>query len=408
MKIGYNTQIIPLFLPCSMEGYKDRIAYEQVDEIYIKTIYINEIEPVIFHVIDVVIIEKELSEKIKSYISQHFSIDEEHIFISAIHTHSAPRVSHKLDLDLEPDNHFIQGLMKEIYISTKKAIQGAVEGKVYIGKTEINGFFTNRNNPKFPFNNIAQMLRFEDYQHHNIIDIVNLACHPTILNQSNLRVSSDFVGAMREYYYQLTGHQLVFFNADCGDVSTRYVRQGTGFDEVNRVGKGIAELLSKVQYHEISLERPSIKTFSFDVDYVPAKDAYINKLYNQLKNAYKLFDKTDQRIFMKEHFLSLLDQKINHGRIQRILKSHIIEFKDVRIITLPGEIVYQLGHKLRCVDSKPTLLFTYTDDYFGYAVNQEAYGLYFETYMSGFQFGEADKMIDGIIQLIKGGNNGKI
>lgn len=400
MKVGYYKQTINPFLPCHLQGYQDRIADVQHDNLYLNTIYIESTIPILIHVLDVIIIDKVFSEKMKQKLSKVFQINAEHIFITCIHTHSGPKVSHLLDPEIELDERYMKSIEEKMIGSTKQAISSKVEALAYIGTTQIEKVYSNRNSLTLPYYSQAQILRFEDLNHHSLFDLVNLACHPTILNAKNLEVSSDFVGVMRDVYFQRCSRPLVFINGECGDVSTRLVRQGQDFKEVERVGQVIAKTLLNINnYQLISLDNLFIKHYDIEINYEPNQDKFLNNMLFQLQHAKEYFQEQDQRYYMKELFIKQIESKISQKKIHLQSKAYIIENKDLRIITIPGEIVYRLADRLRSVDNKKTIIMSYTNDFLGYAVDKDEYGLYFETFMSQYPMGEADKMIDHIIDL---------
>lgn len=402
MKVGYYKQTINPFLPCHLQGYQDRIAKVQHDNLYLNTIYIESINPILIHVLDVIIIDKVFSEKIKKRLSEVFQIKDEYIFITCIHTHSGPKVSHLLNPEIELDEHYMTTLEEKIIDNTKQAISSKVEALAYIGTTQIDKVYSNRNSLTLPYYSQAQILRFEDLNHHGLFDFVNLACHPTILNAKNLEVSSDFVGVMRDHYLQKCSRPLVFINGECGDVSTRLVRQGQDFKEVERVGQVIAnKLLNIDNYQPISLENLAIRHYNIEINYEPNQDKFLNNMLFQLQNAKDYFQEQDQRYFMRDMFIEQIENKITQKKIHLQSKAYIIENDDLRMITIPGEIVYRLADRLRSVDAKKTIIMSYTNDFLGYAVDKDEYGLYFETFMSQYPKGEADKMIDHIIELFQ-------
>lgn len=400
MKIGYTNCIINPNLPCHMQGYQDRISLGLHDNLYLHTLYINNGEPLLIHVLDVIIIDLSFSEMLKDLLSKTFHIKKDNILISCIHTHSGPKVSHFLDPEIPVNQEYIHLLKEKIIENTKYVIDYQANAKVFIGTSSIDGFYSNRNGLDLPFYNQAMILRFETADNQSIVDFVNMACHPTILNGSNLYVSSDYVGVMRDEYEKLTNRPLMFCNAECGDVSTRLLRQGTGFDEVNRVGKGIAEILSKIEFeNELNLAHMSVKSCTLEIDYKPNEDMFINDMLPKLKDPTRYFDEHDQRRHLAKMFVSRLEDKLKKNQIQLSIKTYVIEYDDFRIVTIPGELVYELGYRLRSVDQKPMFIIAYTNDFNGYAVDDEEYGKYFETFMSEYPYGKADQMIDETIQL---------
>jgi len=407
LKIGYVSHTLPVSLPCHLEGYQDRIAVKQHDDLSIKTLYIKSHEEIIIHVVDAIIIEKRLADECKELLSQKYGFSKDAIFIVAIHTHSAPKISHILNPEIEPDVKFIQNIKDIILDNSEYVIKNCQDAKVSLGTTAIDGLYSNRNGLHLPYYQQALILHFEDFQGRSIVDVVNMACHPTILNGSNLEVSTDYVGVLRATYQQETGRELLFINGECGDVSTRLTRQGTGFEEVQRVGQGIAKQLSQVQFHQLfQLHHQTIKKYVINIDYEPQKDEFLCNMQEKLKNAEKIFSKKDQRYFMKNIFLEKVQEKLQKDKIIKQAEASIIEFDELRIITIPGEIVYHLAHQLRNIDEKPTIIMAYTNGFLGYAVDKEEYGLYFETFMSEYPLGYADALINEMINLVKGENHG--
>ena len=62
--------------------------------------------------------------------------------------------------------------------------------------------------------------------------LYNFPCHPTVLSAENLQVSADFVAGIEE---KLGADMAVFVNGAAGDISTRFTRRTSGFDECERM-----------------------------------------------------------------------------------------------------------------------------------------------------------------------------
>ena len=65
-------------------------------------------------------------------------------------------------------------------------------------------------------------------------------CHPTVLSAGNLLVSADFAGQIEKH---LHGDFTVFANGAAGDISTRFTRQESSFEECERMGKLAADYI---------------------------------------------------------------------------------------------------------------------------------------------------------------------
>lgn len=402
MQIGFARTKIDPKIPCHLEGYQDRMAQGYYSHLYMNTIYIQANKNILFHVLDVVIIEKKLYEDIKQFILDNLDVDIDYIFISAIHTHSGPKVSHKIDKEIVLDDEYLQSLKKAALLNTKEAILNKQEARTFLSVLPIENLYSNRNGINKPFFNQAYLLSFCNLNGDSIVDLVNLACHPTILKGENCMVSSDYVGYMRECYELKTGIPLCFFNAEAGDVSTRLVKQGEGIEECKRVGEAIAHQLTNAKKErEILLDKMVINSIRYKNHYYPNIDDFIVEMRRKLDYPDKYFKKNDQRYFMSERLKQSLDRKLAENIIYLDYEAFVVEFNDIYIVTIPGELVYQLAKKIRQKTKKDIILFCYTNDYFGYAINMEDYGLYFESYESEFRQGEAEKFINKIIQYIQ-------
>ena len=64
----------------------------------------------------------------------------------------------------------------------------------------------------------------------------NFPCHPTVLSAANLQVSADFVGGIEA---RLGVDLAVFANSAAGDISTRFTRRESSFEECDRMA-GVA------------------------------------------------------------------------------------------------------------------------------------------------------------------------
>lgn len=402
MKIGYSRSKINPKLPCQMDGYRERVAQSIHDDLYMNIVYMHVGKPLLFIVLDIIMIDKKLSNSIRPKLSKEFNIPIDCIHLLAIHTHSGPKVSYRFETDIVPDEEYFDFLKQTMINETAKAIKNAIDSIMEIDHIDVEGYFTNRNSMTLPNWKTATIIRIFSLDKKPYFAIVNMACHPTILNGSNLQISSDFVGVLREEYEKNTGIPLVFINAEAGDVSTRLLRKSSDFAEVQRVGKGIANILTRCDnFKAVSLKEFSVSKYTLNIEYDAHKDEFINTMIKQLQNKDKYFDKDSQCYRMSEMFLYRLNLKLQQGYIKLSPTTYIIEFDHLRVIMIPGEIVYNLAHKLRHYHDKEILIFSYANEFNGYAVDIDEYGKYFETFMSQYPKGMADKMIDETIKLFK-------
>lgn len=403
MKFSYHKQNITPNLPCHMEGYDDRIATSIHDSLYLHSLCFNETMPIIIHVFDVIIITKEFAHRVKKACSEKFGVLQDHVLVTCIHTHSGPLVSNLITENLEPELAYMDSLLQASLDATAFCLQHLEEAKLSYGQINIDGFFCNRNGKNLPNNPIAYLFKIVRPNNEPFIDVVHFGCHPTVLHTDNLAISSDFIGAMRTHYELLTGTPLMFLNGEGGDVSTRLTRQASNFEEVERIGSGIAQkLVEKTTSKELSLDDLFTQSYSLNIDYDPKQDEWLVEHLKEYENKVKTMDPNSPhyKLFHDMYYMSLkkiFDQE--HISLQPT--TTIIEFSDFRIVTIPGELVYEFGRRMRNVDDKAMILLTYTNDFNIYAVNKEQYGQYFESFNTMYPYGKADEMIEATMNLYK-------
>ncbi|WP_145407828.1 hypothetical protein [Paenibacillus xylanexedens] len=370
MKVAFCKEFINPNFPCHMEGYTDRIAQEQHDNLELHSLLIESNKIIIFHVLDVILIEKKFSDRIKNELFNEFSIPEDQIIIEATHTHSGPKVSTILYPEITPSEEYLQSIIRAIIKNTQYCLENKIEARAFYGTCEVNGFYGNRNDNSLPFNNKVYTLQFRDLSDKSLVSFINTACHPTVISPENQFISSDFIGVFREEYNRLTGTPAVIVNGECGDVSTRFARKGQDFNEVERIGKGIASLVAETkEFIEVSFENLTVQSYTLDINYdqydgFPKKIAYI-RLNGDKPTAY------------------------------------VYETDNFRFVTIPGEIVYNLGLILRSKDQKPMFINAYCNDFNGYAVDSAQYGKFYEANVSNYPFGKADEMIKSILEIYR-------
>lgn len=401
MKVSFAKQIINPDLPCHMEGYNDRISHSIHDNIELRTFMITNEETVVIHVLDILLISPEFSQRLKETLAKQFGLRENNIIIQATHTHSGPKVSTYLFPDILPSHEYMELLEQKMIENTEQCLGELIEGAAYFGQTTVNGLYSNRNGVNLPYNNQMLSIQFRDRSGEPLFQIVNLACHPTILPPDFKEISSDLFGTFRDEFERKMSIPLIIMNGEAGDVSTRFTRKSQNYTEVERIGTKLAELLNEIEnYSPISFDKLKVTVCEHEYTYYPKQDEYLIKIRKQLS---QLLDETG---FVGPEnavadLLRTIDSKLSKETIHYQYTSTIIESEEFRMITFPGELVTALGQKIREKSDKKTFIVAYADDFKGYAVNVEAFGKIPETNTSEFPVGVSDIFINKIIETFK-------
>jgi hypothetical protein len=396
MKAAYQKAIINPDLPVHMDGYHQRISHEINDDIELRSFVIKEKETVLIHVLDVLLISEELSSKFKKRLSNEFNLKIEDITLIASHTHSGPKVSKYLFPNVEPSYEYLENIEEKLVENTKDCLDNLIPADTYYGKTFSENLYSNRTDKNLPYNNNLLTIQFRNEESRPLFQVVNIACHPTILDPQFKKISNDLFGAFRTEFEKKTKVPLVIINGEAGDVSTRYTRRGTDYNEVLRIGKELATLLSEIEdYSPISLNNLSVNKCEYNHTFNPKLDEDLQRTKHDLTNSLEKIETIDRNNAIVD-LLKAVEAKLEKEEIKQQYTAKIIETDDFRMVTFPGEIVTALGSELREASEKITFIAAYADDFKGYAINKEAYGEIPETYTTDFPMGIADDFVNQI------------
>lgn len=399
MKASVYRDTINPRLPCYMEGYGPRWSNRIHDNLNINSFVIEADDGcrLYFHVLDLILVTEEFVHDCKTVIHQKLDIEESHIFIMAIHTHAGPKVSVLREPTVLPDTDYMEMLKQVIVKNTERCQQELQICYCLTRSAVLNECYTNRNGLELPYNNQADVLEFYRMDGDLIFSVVNMACHPTVLSPSNLEISSDYVGALRNYFEGKVGHPLVFINGEGGDVSPRLIRQGVDFNEVERIGSKMGEQLLKIDKRtEIHFDTFDISCCKKTISYNVQEDIFIIEKMDQFKRKLEKEPKEAEGIRL---LLDNLQLKYDMKWICMDLEAYVVESKEFRFVAIPGELVGNLGKRLRNKDHKKMFICGYTNGFNSYAVDEAEYGLYFESYCSMYPKGKADEFISEILEL---------
>ncbi|MBS5987797.1 neutral/alkaline non-lysosomal ceramidase N-terminal domain-containing protein [Clostridium sp.] len=393
MKIGFNKIDVTPKKRVNMAGYDRQEKSKGIlDNIEINTLVIvSNNTPVIISMLDSIMLEESFCEDIRNYISSEYNIQKSNILIGCIHTHSAPAFF-KLVFENTKVEKDIQLEVKEQMIkSIDKALQDEIECKVTYKNCSIEGLYGNRNEKDGWSDKSINILEF--YKEDKVIcSLLNISVHPTILNGSNLLLSSDLLGWIRKKYSNLTNAPTIICNGTTGDVSTRFYRRASGIDELKYVSNGVIDQIKeKVTSEKINLNFINSK----EVEYTTHSD-----FSNDLTTINTLKSNVDNP--MLNMLKKRCELKLGFGSFNINLISSIINLGDVIIVSLPGDVVSTFGKQIKeAFSDYKVIIICYTNTYCNYLVNKEQYGKYFETFNSRCNEGEADIFIDKVIKGVK-------
>lgn len=400
MKVGFNKLNITPKESVNIAGYnRSQKSIGVLDPIEINSIVFSiHGKMVILSVLDSIIIENSVIIPTKNEISQKYNIPLENIIIGCIHTHSAPAYFKPYFEDVAVEQELQKQLIKQFEESIDNAIQSLQNMEYKISYTTIEGLYGNRN--KMNGYSDKNIYIFDFYSKENSetnFSLISMACHPTILNGSNYKLSADLFGALRKKFKEQFHRECMIINGCCGDVSTRFYRELSGEAELERVSDGIVKQLEDLQtlVCQISNIQTSqiVNEYTFDARYQEFTQNEINHLTQKINESTNQNEK-----LIAESLLRNLKIKEERSPMTLTLTSHIIVMGELIFISLPGDITSPLGKMIR--DAFPNhlvIIVGYCENYSNYFVCEEDYGKYFESYISRLEKGNADLFIQNVI-----------
>ncbi len=235
--------------PCRMGGYNRKGAWTDVlDPIEVNASAVCvDLVPFILIELDSIMVSKDFSLSVKNAVSSKTGIDSSNIVVACIHTHSAPCYFKLAYEDTLPETELTSdliGLATEAAVSAWASRSKATVSMEMLG---IEGLYGNRNVQGGPADKQVSIFSFEDAQGGRPIGkMLFMSAHPTILNGKSAVLSADLIGHVRQRLERKYGCPVLCVNGTCGDVSTRFYRQGEGVAELERTANELcAQIESK-------------------------------------------------------------------------------------------------------------------------------------------------------------------
>lgn len=204
------------------------------DHLYARTLGLKDEKNWLIHVsLDLLAFDLEHRNALQAKLRDHYNNQNLHLITSATHTHYSHSVV---------DPRYIDWLMNTLFEGII-AMEYEEKGHIYTtynrmhttstGKSRITGYETN--------NEFLSVIRFFN-ETDNFFNLIINNCHPTTLSDENTKFfSAEYPGVSLKLLEDEYDSNFSFIQGACGDISSRFVRQGQTYEDMCKIAKDFAE-----------------------------------------------------------------------------------------------------------------------------------------------------------------------
>ncbi len=424
IKVGVSKIDITPSSSVPLGGYLERtsLSIGVHDPLYVRSLAIDDGEKTVAIIsLDLLAVDRKMVEEVREDIEETTGIDKENVMVAATHTHAGPDGIFRDTIfpsRSDPNEKLISTLKTKINQSILNAVEKMRTAEVRIGKVIVEGASANRRVKNGPVDKQLISIRFDNNDGKLISAIINFACHPTVLDASNLLISADYPGYAMSLIEKAKSNSVpLFLNSAAGDISTRYVRRESSFSEAERIGNIVGayalvaiEKSEKIEIDEIKVNK---KDMELHVRRFPS-DEKINSMISQVKATYMALKKRKsspadlRRVTVIYEALKGLKEYLNRLRpLERKtvkIEIQIITFGDnIAIVGVPGELFAEIGMKIK--ENSPfetTIIAGYANGYIGYIPTPETYeSLSYESAIAIIDKDSSQKLYNSIIDFLR-------
>ncbi|NVM52207.1 MAG: hypothetical protein HWN66_00800 [Candidatus Helarchaeota archaeon] len=408
-KVGFSDIIITPKLHLPMGGYGARLcnATGVHDDLFARAVYFNynNGESLIIAA-DILSFPLKAIKYYRKLINHQIGIEEQRIFICALHNHSGPdtmglihplRGFFRSSLDvryfLKLGKKFVK-LAENAKMSSQEALVDA-EKRVMEKRLIIN-----RREPLRDSKYDVGVIRFDDLQGNIIGFIINYACHGTVLPSDNTLYTAEYPGYLIKRIKARLGKKIhvIYLNGPCGDLNPNLFDFNVSLAEVDAKkeilydGPGHAKGNFK-RAREIGFAiADKALDISEEMKCIPITD--FNHTFKSyfLSRKYLLYEKT-----VKMHLRHLnfkfkvgrfklfwcikkppipypIDFIRKDGKYLQEAEIHVLKLNDIAIVGIPGEVFSELGNRILAKSKvKKTIIAELANGSIGYLYPLEDY-----------------------------------
>jgi len=317
-----------------------------------------------------------------------------HVVFHATHTHHAPTMEL---IEGDPRKTLLAGIeasIREAVSNLTLARLGFVHAEIDIAhnrrKLTKDGrcFMVWRNEarvPTSPVDKIATVIKFDSEDGKPLAVLVHYACHPVVMDASNLEYSGDYVGTLTRIVSGMTDAPCIFLQGACGDINPYLDKtplEEGGIDSAFTTGRIAAEAILAA-LHGIRMESAEHPSLGFAETMVKVGTRWD---FND-ESQRELIRGIQSRLF--DRYMKNLTPDLS------VPVCALIVNNELALVGMPGEYYVQFQIELKRIALvRHSLICGYVNDYQAYfpPIAHAAAGGYGGTMASFVGVGAAERM----------------
>lgn len=277
---------------------------------------------------------------------------------------------------------------------------------LYFSKKEIEGIYSVRSDKSNKGDKDFFALQFKDGDE-VLGNLVQFACHGTVLGPDNYLISSDIQGRIRDFFNEYYGGESYVMQGASGDMGNRQYRRGNDAAELERTAKEFSLQLTDLEFVRIQADPLKIKDYSYSMDY----EFDLSEIETRFENNKERIEKLDPAVPGQKDEIKLLeteqiwyDYLLKNGLDKGSLDFYgkIIRLGELNIITCPCELSSIFAIRIKkYFKSRKLIVWPYTYYSNGYLIQKEEFGKSFESSLSMMKAGQAEEYCDYLIEKLE-------
>jgi hypothetical protein len=370
------------------------------DPLLASALYLSDgINASIFIACDLALITLSMCQRVRSCVAQATEISEDHILISATHTHSGPVIGEHLCAEHDHvvpkmDPKYQHWLEDQLVDAAVRASKTAGPARIGLSIADASGVGTNRRDPNGPADLDTPVLFLQRQRDHSPLAVM-LICsmHPTVLHEDSRLISGDFPGLARNYLQdQIVGRNcpILCHTGPAGNQSPRHVVRANTLEEANRLGQivgvAVAKSLSTIKFFETTHIECRTKRIDLPIREFASVDIARQKLDDSARKLETLrriqAPRTQIRTAECDWFGAAesltLSRAAADGRLVQFARSclpaevQLIRINDWDFIGWPGEMFVEFGLRVKARFPNAFIIAYANGELQGYLVTREA------------------------------------